>query len=231
MNLKVPHLVLVAFASALFLSGASAKAAPITGTVTNLTTSKPSAGDTVVLVDVQAGMNDAATATTDSSGRYSINAPGMGPYLIRVTHQGGAYFIAAPQAGSQGDVNVYDVGAKVDGVSIDADMLLIEAGGGTLRVHERYLIRNTSLPPKAQYSNNTFEIVIPSDAEIDSASATRPGGMGTNIRLVPLGQKGHYTFNVPIQPNKGEKETLFEVLYHLPYSGKYTFIAAPANAR
>ena len=47
--------------------------------------------------------------------------------------------------------------------------------------------------------------------------------MGTNIRLVPLGQKGHYTFNVPIQPNKGEKETLFEVLYHLPYSGKYTF--------
>jgi hypothetical protein len=38
-----------------------------------------------------------------------------------------------------------------------------------------------------------------------------------------LGQKDHYTFNIPIQPNKGENETLFEVQYHLAYSGKYTF--------
>jgi hypothetical protein len=28
---------------------------------------------------------------------------------------------------------------------------------------------------------------------------------------------------VPIQPNKGEKETLFEVMYHVSYNGKFTF--------
>jgi hypothetical protein len=207
----------------MIMTGTFLQAATITGTVTNKTYGKPSAGDSVVLVDVQAGMSEAATATTDSKGHYSLQSPGGGAYLIRVNHQGGTYFIAAPQGGGSGDVNVYDVAAKVDGVGIDADMLLVEAGGGTLRVQQRYLVRNTSLPPKAQYSSNTFEIELPSDAELDGASATRPGGLATNTRLVPLGQKGHYTFNIPIQPNQGEKETTFEVQYHIPYSGKYTF--------
>jgi hypothetical protein len=221
--MRIPRISYFTFALASLLLTALAHGASVTGMVTNKTTNRPSAGDSVVLVDVQAGMNEAASATTDSSGHYSLNAPGMGPYLIRVNHQGGAYFIAAPQGGGSGDVNVYDVAAKVDGVSIDADMLLLEAAAGTLRVHERYLVRNTSLPPKAQFSDNTFEVVLPADAELDSASATRPGGLGTNTRLVPLSQKGHYTFNVPIQPDQGEKETLFEVMYHLLYNGKYTF--------
>ena len=218
------------FVLALLLTGGLARAASISGTVTNKTTNKPSAGDTVVLVDVQAGMAEAASAKTNSSGQYSLDAPGMGPYLIRVNHQGGTYFIAAPQGGGAGNVTVYDVAAKVDGISIDADMLLVEAAAGTLRVHERYLVRNTSLPPRARFSSNTFEVVLPADAELDSASATRPGGLATNTRLVPLAQKGHYTFNVPIQPNQGEKETLFEVQYHLGYSGHYTFSPHPQLA-
>jgi hypothetical protein len=213
----------VGFALAIIMAGTILQAATITGTVTNKTYGKPSAGDSVVLVDVQAGMSEAANATTDSKGHYSLESPGGGAYLIRVNHQGGTYFIAAPQGGGSGDVNVYDVAAKVGGVGIDADMLLVEAAGGMLRVQQRFLVRNTSLPPKAQYSSNTFEIELPSDSELDSASATRPGGLATNTRLVPLGQKGHYTFNIPIQPNQGEKETMFEVQYHIPYSGKYTF--------
>ena len=205
----------------LALAATAGFAATVSGTVTNKTNGKPSAGDAVDLIDVQAGMADVAHATTDASGRYSLGTPGNGAYLIRVNHQGGTYFIAAPQGGGSGDVGVYDVSAKVDGVSIDADMLLIEAASGILRVHERYLIRNTSLPPRAQFSNNTFEIILPSGAELDSAAATRPGGLGTNTRLVPLSQKGHYTFNVPIQPDQGEKETLFEVMYHIAYNGKF----------
>jgi len=203
------------------------QAASITGTVTNKTTNKPSSRDSVALIDVGAGMTEAATAATNAQGQYSLDAPGMGPYLIRVNHQGGTYFIAAPQGGASGDVTVYDVAPKVDGVSIDANMFLVEAAGGMLRIHERYLVRNTSLPPRAQFSDKTFEIVIPSGAEIDSASATRPGGLPTNMRLVPLSQSGHYTFNIPIQPNQGEKETLFEVQYHLSYSGKYTLTPRP----
>ena len=105
--------------SLLFLAGL-AQAATVTGTVTNKTTGKPSAGDNVVLVDVQAGMADAATATTDFKGQYSLQLPAGSPggaFLIRVTHQGASYFIAAPQSGTGGDVTVYDVAAKVDGVA------------------------------------------------------------------------------------------------------------------
>ncbi len=207
----------------LLTSIAVARAASITGTVTNKTSGKPSAGDEVVLVDVQAGMSEAARATTDARGQYSISSPGLGPYLIKVNHQGGTYFIAAPQGDGPGDVTVYDVASKVDGVAIDADMLLVEAEGGTLRVQERYLVRNSSLPPKAQFSNDTFEVVLPQGAELDAAAATRPGGLATNTKPVPVGQSGHYAINVPIQPDQGEKETVFEVQYHISYSGKYTF--------
>jgi hypothetical protein len=206
---------------------ALAHAASITGTVTNKTNGKPSAGDTVTLVDVQAGMADAATATTDAKGHYTLTSPGGGAFLIKATHQGGSYFIAAPQGGTPGDITVYDIAEKIEGVSIDADMILAEAAGGMLRVQERYLVRNTSLPPRAQFSSNTFEFVLPEGALLDGASATRPGGLPTNTRPVPLGQKGHYTINIPIQPNKGEKETLFEVQYHLSYNGKATFTPQP----
>lgn len=207
----------------LLVSVSPASGATVTGTVTNGTNGRPSAGDMVVLVDVQAGMAEAASATTDSRGHYSLESPGMGAYLVRVNHQGGTYFIAAPQGNVPGDITVYDVAAKVDGIAIDADMLLVEAAGTMLRIQERYLVRNTSLPPKAQFSKNTFEIALPSGAQLDSAAATRPGGLATNTRLTPLESAGHYTFNIPIQPDQGEKETIFEVQYHLPYSGKYSF--------
>lgn len=206
----------------LVVSATICSAANVTGTVTNKTTGKPSAGDSVALVDVQAGMSDAATAVTDAQGRYALRAPGAGPYLVRVTHQGAPYFIAAPMGAGPGDVGVYDVAAKLDGVGIDADMLLIEAQNGTLHVQERYLVHNTSNPPRAQFSANTFEIVIPPSAEMEGGSATRPGGMSTIVHLAPLPGKGHYAFGIPIQPNQGEKETMFEVQYHLPYNGKLT---------
>lgn len=202
-------------------------AATISGTVTNKTTNKPSAGDTVVLVDVSAGMGDAARAVTDAEGHYSLQPSGGGPYLIRVDHQGGSYFIAAPQGSVPADVTVYDVAAKVEGVGLDADMMLIEAGGGNLRVRERYLVRNSSSPPRTQFSEHTFEVVLPEGALLDEAAATRPGGLGTRTHLIPLPQKGHYAFNVPIQPDQGEKETLFEVQYHFPYSGKHQLAAHP----
>src|ERR1700733_470520 len=96
----------------LFLAAALAQAATVTGTVTDKTTGKPAAGDSIVLVDVQAGMGEVSHATTNSEGHYSLNEPGSGPYLIRVTHQGAGYFIAAPQGGAPGDIPVFDVAAK-----------------------------------------------------------------------------------------------------------------------
>ncbi len=220
------------FKSALFLvalfsllSSAFAHAATIAGTVTNKTTSKPSAGDKVELVDVQAGMSVAANATTNSSGHFSLNKPGSGPYLVRVIHQGSPYFIAAPDGAGPADVGVYDAAPDVGAVRIEADVVECEAENGKLSVNERYFVHNTSSPPRTQYNpNHGFEIVLPPDAVVDGTAARRPSGLPTSTSLKPASEKNHFTFDFPIQPDEGDKDTLFQVSYHLPYSGgQYTF--------
>jgi hypothetical protein len=220
-------------AMSLLLTGSLAQAATITGTVTDKTTGKPAVGDTVVLVDVQAGMNEAAKATTDTHGHYSLNEPGSSPYLVRVTHQGAGYFIAAPQGSGPGDITVYDVAAKVDGVGIDEDVIgIVDSTNGQLRVVERYAVHNASSPPRTQWSPRTFEIVLPDGAVVDSVSGQRPGGLTTTIKLDPDGPKGHYSFNFPIQPDDADKGTLFQLEYELPYSSKLTFhpqVSIPAR--
>jgi hypothetical protein len=225
-TMRPTRFALPTFALSLLLTGALAQASQVTGTVTNKTTGKPAAGDPVVLVDVQAGMGEVAHATTDAKGRYSLNQPGNSNYLVRVTHQGSTYFIGAPQGGAPGNLTVYDVASKVQGVSIEADVLEVESQNGQLTVTERYFVHNTSSPPLTQWSSRSFQIVLPAEAVVDGAAAQRPGGLPTSINLDPDGPKGHYAFNFPIQPDDGDKSTLFQLSYHLPYaSEKFTFKA------
>ena len=227
--MKAMKQVLYAAAMSVCLCGALAQAASVSGTVTNKTTGKPAAGDKVALVDVQAGMAEVAQATTDAQGRYTLNEPGSGPYLVRVTHQGAGYFIAAPQGGGPGDIPVYDVAAKVDGVSIEADVIELETDNGGLHVTERYFVHNTSSPPKTEWSPKTFVVSLPAGATIVGTAAQRPTGLPTSVRLDPAGPKDQYAFNFPIQPDEGEKDTLFQLEYTLPYSdGKFTFHPRPS---
>jgi hypothetical protein len=225
--------------SSFLFAAALAHAATVSGTVTDKTTGKPAAGDAVVLLDVQAGMNEAAHATTDAHGRYSISAPGDGPYLVRVTHQGAGYFIAAPPGGmaaggGSGDISVYDVAAKVSGVRIEADVIEAETEpGGALKIDERYFVHNTSSPPMTQWSAKSFSIVLPADAQVTDTEAQRPSGLPTAAKMEPDGPKGHYSFNLPIEPDDGQKDTMFQIGYTLPYAGdKYTFkpsVTLPAD--
>ncbi|HEY3628833.1 MAG TPA: carboxypeptidase-like regulatory domain-containing protein [Terracidiphilus sp.] len=201
-----------------------AHAVKVSGTVTDKTTGKPAAGDKVELVDVQAGMSVADSATTDGSGRYSLNKPGNGPYLVRVTHQGSPYFIAAPENGP-GDIPVFDAAPHVNGISIEALVYECEAQNGQVQVLERYLVHNTSSPPTTEYNpSHGFEVVLPPDAVVEGSQAKRPLGMFTSTALKPAAAKNHYTFDFPIQPDEAEKDTEFQITYHLPYaSGSYTF--------
>jgi hypothetical protein len=224
--MKSTQIVFRIFAISLLMAGAMAQATTVTGTVTNKTTGKPAAGDSVVLVDVQAGMGEVAHATTDAKGRYSLVEPGSSPYLVRVTHQGAGYFIAAPQGAAPADIVVYDVAPKVQGVFIEADVLEVETENGQLKVTERFFVHNTSSPPTTQWSAKSFQVVLPADAVVDGVGGQRPNGLPTSIKLDPDGPKGHYAFNFPIQPDDGEKDTLFQLAYHVPYgAGKYSFHA------
>ena len=221
--MKLTQIVFRTVALSLLLMGVVAEA-QITGTVTDKTTGKPAVGDTVVLVDVQTGMGEVAKTTTDAGGHYKLTKPGHSNYLVRAIHQGAPYFIGAPEGNAPGDISVYDVTAKVPGVFVEADVLEFEAANGQLQVTERYFVHNPSQPPTTQWSKQSFQIVLPKEAVVEGAGAQRPGGLPTSINLDADGPKGQYAFNFPIQPDDGDKSTLFEISYHVPYSGgTFTF--------
>jgi len=116
------------------------------------------------------------------------------------------------------------VAAKVKGVYIEADIREVETQNGQLSVNETYLVHNLSSPQLTQWSPKGFEIVLPQDAEVNGARAQRPGGLPTSVNVVPTGVKGRFTFNFPIQPDSGDKDTMLQINYDLPYTaGKYTF--------
>ncbi len=218
----ISHFAVICF----LLSSLAAQAATVTGTVTDKTTGKPDAGDTVLLIQPMTGMSEVGRATTDAQGRYKLDLPGNNPFLIKAVHQGAEYFVPAPEGGGPADISVYDVAAKVNGVSISERVAGVESANGQLRVVERYDIHNASTPPTTQWSKKSFEVILPTDAVLGDVSAQRPGAgsLPTSVNLDPDGPIGHYSFNFPIQPDEGGKGTLFQIQYDLPYSdNKYTF--------
>ena len=122
----MPRRILALCAMLVFAAGVSASAATITGTVTNGTTHTPAAGDAVVLIALDQRMQEIAHTKTDAQGHYSIDAPDPGMHLIRVDHQGAAYFQPAPPNTPNVNVQVYDVAAVVAGVSTVANVMRVE---------------------------------------------------------------------------------------------------------
>jgi hypothetical protein len=196
-----------------------ALAATITGTVTNGTTNKPSAGDDVILISLQQRMQETARSKTDARGHYSIDVPDQGMHLIRVDHQKASYFQPAPPNTSTVDIQVFDVAATVPGITTEANVLRIETDPQGLHVTQSYFVKNDSTPPRTQFSSHSYEIYLPPDAKIEGAAAMGPGGMPVASSPAPMGEKGHYAYLFPLRPG----ETQFQVTYGLPYSGSAKF--------
>lgn len=211
------------FAAVTLLTSTAVYGATLSGTVTNHTVNKPSSGDTIVLLQLSQGMQEAGRTKTDAKGHYSFSFSDNGPHMVRVEHQKGSYFKNIMPGVAQADIAVYDVAAKVEGIATEADVLRIEADGSTLKVTENYFVRNNSNPPKTQMSERAYEIYLPVDAVIETSAAMAPAGMAVSSSPVPLEDKGHFAFAFPIRPNEGDSGTRFQLSYHIPYSGNYKF--------
>jgi hypothetical protein len=221
LNTKHSSTYLLSLALATVLFGASAHAATLTGTVTNSTTDKPSAGDQVILIKLGAGMEEAAHAKTDSQGKFTLPLSSddeNGPHLIRVIHQGVTYHQPAPPGTKSVDVKVYDAAKKVDGINAVADLMYLQAGKGDLAIMRLFAVDNSSKPPRTQMSDAGFEFNAPENAEVDEGEAQTAGGQWVKTMPVPQKIKGRYAFVFPLRPG----QTQFRVTYHLPYSGKAT---------
>ncbi len=208
----------VACGAAILIFASLAAAQTLTGTVKNSTTGKPAAGDEVVLLKLAQGMEEGGRNKTDSKGQFSFKLDdGQSPHLVRVIHQEVTYHRMAPPGTTSVEVEVYDVGKKIEGITVVADVMHIQAEQGQMMVIREFFVQNASKPPRTQMNERNLEFYVPNGAHIieDSASATTENGNPLKSAPVPEGEKNRYSFIFPLRPG----QTRFEVAYQLPYSG------------
>jgi hypothetical protein len=206
------------------LLASPALATQITGTVTNGTTNKPSAGDEVVLLSLAGGMDEVSRTTTDNQGRYSLALPdNQTQHLVRVTRQSVSYFKSVLPGAATADVTVFDAATELSGVTTVARVFHFQASSSNLDVSDMYVVKNDSSPPRSKIGNQTFAVILPDGAQLTEASITGPSGMPLAVTPVPASTKNRYAFDFSIRPG----ETRFEVVYKLPYSGQYEFSFTP----
>jgi len=205
-------------ALAILLLTSFAAAQTLTGTVKNATTGKPAAGDEVVLLQLGQGMNEAGRTKTDAKGQFSFKLDDdKSPHLVRAIHQDVTYHRMAPPGTTSVELEVYDVGKKIEGLEVVADIVRLQVEQGQLVVVREFGVQNTSKPPRTQMNDQNLEFYIPDGAQIipDSATATTENGNPLKSAPVPEGEKNRYSFIFPLRPGL----TRFEVAYQLPYTG------------
>jgi len=201
----------------LALALASAAAQTLSGTVTNGTSSKPAAGDEVILINLTTTMEIAANTKADSNGKFSFKLMGgAGPHLIRAVHQGVTYHQIAPPGVSSVDVNVYDVATKVSGLTVTADVIRFQADSGSMQGVRLFVVNNQSSPAKTQMNDHNFEFYLPPGAKVEQVQARAPNGQPISSEAAPQAEKNRYAINFPLRPG----ETQFQLEFTLPYTGE-----------
>ncbi len=112
---------------AVLLLTSLASAQTLTGTVKNSTTNKPAAGDEVVLLKLGQGMEEAGRTKTDAQGHFTFKLDdAQSPHLVRAIHQDVTYHRMAPPGTTSVELEVYDVGKKIDGIAVVADIMRVQ---------------------------------------------------------------------------------------------------------
>ena len=201
----------------LFLLSTLASAQTLTGIVKNATTGKPGAGDEVILITLGQGMEEAGRTKADAKGNFSFKLEADGPHLVRVIHQEVTYHRMAPPGTTSVEVEVYDVGKKIEGIEVVADIMRFQAGQGQMQVERTFAVQNASKPPRTQMNEHNLEFFVPDGAKVTDGQAMTAGGQPVNSAPVPEGEnaKNKYAFLFPLRPG----ETRFSVVYTLPYTG------------
>ena len=188
----------------------------LTGRLNNGTTGKPAAGDSVLLISLDKGMEEVAHTRSNASGHFSFQLPDAGPHLVRAIHQGVAYHSMAPPEANSVDVQVFDVSRSTANVSVTADVMRFQAKDDELQGIRLFALNNTSNPPRTQMHGRDFEFFLPDGAEIDQGMAKTNGGPPVNSPPVPEKDKNRYGFVFPVRPG----DTEFQVIFHMKYSGE-----------
>ena len=192
----------------------------ITGVARNQTLGLPAAGDEVILLRPDQGMQEEARTKTDSQGTFTFNVNSPDKlHLVRLVHRGVNYDQRA-SVGGPVSVDVFEAAAKVQGITGSIEIVRIGTNGNSLHVSDMIEIRNNSAPPLTQAGKYTFDVYLPAHAKIDSVLAAGSDKVATMISAVPVpGEPDHYAVNFSLRPGT----TKFSFNYDLPYRGHATF--------
>ena len=206
----------VLFCSSVLVAGGD----EISGYARNQTSGRPAAGDEVILIRLDRGMQEESHAKVDEQGSFKV--PVRYPekqYLVRVVHDGVSYDQRA-RAGGSVSISVFNSTTQVRGVTGSIEILRTGTNGSLLHVSDMYEIWNQSNPPVTRNGARTFEVYLPAHAKISSVLAASSGNLGVMISAsaVPA-EPGHYAVSFPLRPGA----TKFAFNYDLPYEGHASF--------
>lgn len=193
--------------------------ARIEGQVVNGTTRRPVPSQKVRLLSPKEGMQQAATASTDASGRFAFAPGGLDSsafYLVETRFDGVAYH-APVQFDSSGSVNVsltvYETTRSMP-VRVQTLRAVVRAQGAKAQVWEELDLLNASDPPRAYASpNGTFGFRL-------TPGASEPSVVVRGLMNMPLPQTpergkfpGEYSIRYPLKPGLTRVELSYEVDY------------------
>ncbi len=162
-------------------------------------------------------MEEAGRTKTDARGNFSFKLDAQGPHLVRVIHQEVTYHRMAPPGTTSVEVEVYDVGKKVDGIEVVADIMRFQAGKGQLQVKRTFAVNNNSKPPRTQMNEHNLEFYVPDGRDHHRGPGHDGWRQSGQVRAGSGGsdEKNRYSFLFPLRPG----ETRFSVAYTVPYTG------------
>lgn len=183
------------------------------GNVVNGTTKKPAAGDDVILLKIDKGMNVEKTTKSNARGEFNFDLPdSQFMRVVRVVHNKVPFNQPVVPGSATVTVTVYESEPTVQGIHQTIHSMIFQAQGNTLQGFSVINVQNDSQPPRTQPA---FSFYLPEGATVaDGSQAMRQGGMPLRVTPVPLGDN-KYSIQYPILPG----ETHFEIVYTAPYSG------------
>jgi len=208
--------------------GNVAQAGTVHGTVKNGTTGKPASGVTVMLIQLQGGMQPVANAQSDAQGQFTFDNPGLGaqPMLVRAVYRGINFHQPVPPGKSDVEVAVYEPTKDAKAIAVTTRVVFFQPNGTTLIVGEEYSLQNDTKPPEAYFrADGNFEFSVPEGAQLQQVAASGPAGMP--VVQAPIDKsKGHFAIAYAFRP--GENTVRYS--YELPYPNNTAALKIPPSA-
>jgi len=219
--------VLVAVALSFFATSASA--AEIRGRVTNGTTGKPVPGIFVNLLALRGQMVPVRETETDAEGRFRlvVAANPNERFLVQVPFQGVLYTQPAVLTSGDtvtADVEVFEAGARLQDVQLEAHTIFLEPHADHLRITEFYSLRNATAPPRTVAPDGgSFRFALPGTVGDLQVSAGKPGGV--SLRQAPQATETQNTYSIDYAFKPGDTE--IQISYAVPTSGTTINLTLP----